>query len=71
MVPQNMMAAVKNEVIGSLPKGKVSYPINLPTNYQYQIMKFCLVNVKVVAESIRASNIEMNLQEMDIDFLPD
>jgi len=60
-VPRNMMSAVKNEVIGSLPEGKVSYPINLPTNFKYHIIKFGLLDVKVVAESIRASNIDMNL----------
>jgi hypothetical protein len=65
-----MMNTLKKELVSNLPKGKVSYPMSFPTRYQYTIFDSALFDVKVIANSIRASNIEMNLNDLEIEFLP-
>ena len=40
-----------------------------PSRMQYQVFEWGLIKLKVVANSIRASNIEVDMHDLNIDFL--
>ena len=45
--------------------------MTFPSLIQYSIVDWGYFKLKVVANSIRASNIEMEIHDIEVDFLPD
>jgi hypothetical protein len=70
-VPENLTYTLKQELISWLPKGEVSYPVIFPSRVKYQMLELGLLKIEVVAKNVRGSKIEMDVSELDVQFVTD